>query len=211
MLLQTVQRDISYALRQLRKSPGFAFIAVLTLALGIGANTAIFTVVNAVLLKPLTYSDADRIVQFLYPNSLLNNITSIPEFRFYQRQTSAFKEVAAYDFAGPGFNLTGERPEQVRGIHVAEGFFRLFGAPVMLGRTFTPQEDLPHGGKVVVLSYGLWQRRFGGDAAIVGKSLSLGNEPYTIVGVLGKDFVFDSEADMWLPFQFPPVSEDQNH
>jgi putative ABC transport system permease protein len=191
MLLQTVQGDVSYALRQLRKSPGFAFIAVLTLALGISVNTAIFTVVNAVLLKPLSYPDADRIVQFLYPNSLLNNITSIPEFHFYQRQTSVFKEVAAYDFAGPGFNLTGERPEQVRGIHVTEGFFRLFGAPVMLGRAFTPQEDSPHGGKVVVLSYGLWQRRFGGDAAIVGKSLSLGNQPYTIVGVVGKDFVFD--------------------
>jgi hypothetical protein len=87
MLLQTVQRDIGYALRQLRKSPGFAFIAVLTLALGISVNSAIFTVVNAVLLKPLTYPDADRIVQFLYPNSLLNNITSIPEFHFYQRQT----------------------------------------------------------------------------------------------------------------------------
>jgi putative ABC transport system permease protein len=211
MLMPTVQKDLMYALRQLRKSPGFAFIAVLTLALGIGANTAIFTVVNAVLLKPLTYPDADRIVQFLYPNSLLTNITSIPEFHVYQRQTSVFKEVAAYDFAGPGFNLTGEQPEQVRGIHVTERFFRLFGAPVMLGRTFTPQEDLPHGGKVVVLSYGLWQRRFGGDAAIVGKSLWLGNEPYTIMGVLGKDFVFDPEVDIWLPFQFPLVSEDQNH
>jgi putative ABC transport system permease protein len=122
MLLQTVQGDISYALHQLRRSPGFSFIAVLTLALGISVNTAIFTVVNAVLLKPLTYPDADRIVQFLYPNSLLNNITSIPEFHFYQRQTSVFKEVAAYDFAGPGFNLTGVRPEQVRGIHVTEGF-----------------------------------------------------------------------------------------
>jgi putative ABC transport system permease protein len=211
MLLQSVQRDISYALHQLRRSPGFAFIAVLTLALGIGANTAIFSVVDAVLLKPLTYPDADRIVQFLYPNSLLDNITSIPEFHFYQRQTSVFEEVAAYDFAGPGFNLTGERPEQVRGIHVTEGFFRLFGARLIPGRAFTPQEDLPHGGKVAVLSYGLWQRRFGGDAAIVGKSLSLGNEPYTIVGVLGKDFVFHPEADIWLPFQFPPVSEDQNH
>lgn len=122
MVLQTVQSDIKYALRQLRKSPGFAFVAVLTLGLGIGANTAIFTVVNAVLLKPLTYPDADRIVQFLYSNSLLNNITSIPEFHFYQGQASVFKEVAAYDFAGPGLNLTGERPEQVRGIHVTEGF-----------------------------------------------------------------------------------------
>jgi putative ABC transport system permease protein len=81
---------------------------------------------------------------------------------------------------------------------------------MMLGRAFTLQEDLPHAGKVVVLSYGLWQRRFGGDAAIVGKSLSWGNQPYTIVGVVGKDFVFDPDADIWLPFQFPAVSEDQN-
>jgi putative ABC transport system permease protein len=209
--MDTLAQDLRYGQRALRKSLGFTAAAVITLALGIGANTAIFTVVNAVLLKPLTFPDADRIVQFLYPNSLLNNITSIPEFHFYQRQTSVFKEVAAYDFAGPGFNLTGERPEQVRGVHVTEGFFRLFGIPMMLGRAFTPQEDLPHGGKVVVLTYGLWQRRFGGDAAIVGKSLSLSNEPYTIVGVVGKDFVFDPEEDIWLPFQFPPVSEDQNH
>ncbi len=98
----------------------------------------------------------------------------------------------AYDNAGPGFNLTGgSRPEQVHGIHVTEGYFRVYGAPLALGRTFTPQEDSPHGGKVVVLSYGLWQRRFGGDQAIVGKSISLGNEPYTVVGVIGKDFVAD--------------------
>ena len=98
----------------------------------------------------------------------------------------------------------------MRGIHVTEGYFRLFGAPVILGRTFTPQEDAPHGGRVVVLSYGLWQRRFGGDPGIVGKSLSLGNEPYTIVGVIGKQFRSDPAADLWVPFQFPPVSEDMN-
>lgn len=209
--LELFCQDVRFGLRQLVHNPGFALSAISALALGIGANAAIFSVVNTVLLKPLTYPDADRIVQFLYPNSLLDNITSIPEFHFYQRQASVFQEVAAYDFAGPGFNLTGERPEQVRGIHVTEGFFHLFGAPMQLGRTFTPQEDLPHGGKVVVLSYGLWQRRFAGDRAIVGKSLLLGSEPYTILGVVGKDFVFDPEADIWLPFQFPPVSEDQNH
>jgi putative ABC transport system permease protein len=129
----------------------------------------------------------------------------------WQQQTSVFQDVAAYDFGGPGFNLTGDRPEQVHGIHVTQGYFRLFGAPVMLGRTFTPQEDSPNGGKVVVLSYGLWQRKFGGNPNIIGTALSLGNEPYTIVGVLGKSFVSDPEADILLPFQFDPNSTNQGH
>ena len=205
-------QDARFALRQLRRSPGFTITAVAALTIGIGANTAIFSVVNAVLLKPLTYPNADRIVEFLAPSSIIaNNLACIPEFHFFQRQTSVFKEVAAYDNAGPGYNLTGGRPEQLHGIHVTEGYFRLYGAPVMLGRTFTPQEDSPHGGKAVVLSYGLWQRKFSGNPAVVGKSLSLGNEPYTIVGVIGKDFVADPQADIWLPFQFEPVSDDMNH
>jgi predicted permease len=203
-------RDLRYALRQLRKSPGFTLTVVLTLALGIGANAAIFTVVNAVLLKPLNYPDADRIVQFLTTYSGgSGSVASIPKFYNWQQQTTIFKEVAAYDFAGPGFNLTGGRPEQVHGLHVTEGYFRLFGAPVMLGRTFTPQEDTPNGGKVVVLSYGLWQGKFGGDPKIVGSSLSLGNESYTIVGVLAKSFQSDPEAEIWLPFQFDPNSANQ--
>jgi putative ABC transport system permease protein len=193
------------------KNPAFTIAAVAALALGIGANTAIFSVVNAVLLKPLSYPDADRMVEFLYPSILSNSfLTNIPEFHAYQRQTNLFQELAAYDVAGPGYNLTGDHPEQLHGIHVTEGYFRLFGAPVLLGRTFTPQEDSPNGGKVVVLSYGLWQRKFGGNPSIVGKSLSLGNEPYTIIGVLGKDFLSDPQADIWLPFQFPPVTDDMN-
>ena len=204
--------DLKHALHLFIKSPGFTIAAVSALALGIGANTAIFTVVNAVLLKPLTYPDADRIVQIKLagPNGT-DSAASIPKFHIYQQQTSIFKEVAAYDFAGPGFNVTGDRPEQVHGLHVSEGYFRLFGAPVMLGRTFTKQEDLPNGGHVVVLSYGFWQRRFGGDPKVIGSSLSLGNEPYTIVGVLGKDFVSDPEADIWVPFQFEPNSTNQGH
>jgi putative ABC transport system permease protein len=203
--------DVQHAVRTLLKAPGFTIAAVAALALGIGANTAIFSVVNTVLLKPLTYPNADRMVDFLAPSSVIaNNLHCIPEFHFFERQTNIFKEVVAYDNAGPGFNLTGGRPEQVHGIHVTEGYFRVYGASVVLGRTFTTQEDSPHGGKVVLLSYGLWQRRFGGDQAIVGKSLSLGNEPFTIVGVIGKDFVADPQADLWLPFQFDPVSNDMN-
>jgi putative ABC transport system permease protein len=205
-------KDVKHALHLFFKSPGFTIAAVSALALGIGANTAIFTVVNAVLLKPLAYPDADRIVacELTGPQGSFP-AASIPKFQIWQQQTSVFKDVGAYDFAGPGFNITGDRPELVHGIHVSEAWFRVFGAPVMLGRTFTPQEDAPNGGHVVVLSYGLWQRKFGGRPDIIGKSLPLGNEPYTIVGVLGRDFVSDPDAEIWVPFQFEPNSTNQGH
>jgi putative ABC transport system permease protein len=204
--------NFKHAIRMFRANPGFTFAAIAALALGIGINTAIFTVVDTVLLKPLTYPDADRIVQFLLTSPQGNGpVTSIPKFFLWRQQTSAFQDVAAYDLGGPGFNLTGEQPEQVHGIHVTQGYFSLFGATPLLGRTFTPQEDSPNGGKVVVLSYGLWQRKFGGNPNIIGTALSLGNEPYTIVGVLNKSFVSDPEADILLPFQFDPNSTNQGH
>jgi len=205
-------QDVRFGLRQLAQNPGFTLSAIAALSLGIGANTAIFSVVNTVLLKPLTYPDADRMVNFLAPSvEIASDLHNIPEFHFLQRQTNLFKDVAAFDNAGPGFNLTGgSRPEQVNGIHVTEGYFRIYGAPVALGRTFTPQDDSPHGGNVVVLSYALWQRKFAGDPAIAGKSISLGNQPYTVVGVTGKDFVGGVDADLWLPFQFDPASTDFN-
>jgi predicted permease len=210
--MHDLRSDLRHALQLFYKNPGFTLAAILALALGIGANTAIFSVVNSVLLKPLSYPNADRIVEFGSRSSVIANfLDSIPEFRAYQSQHSVFQEVAAYDNAGPGFNLTGDRPEQLRGIHVTEGYFRLFGAPVALGRTFTPQEDQPHGPHAAVLSYGLWQRRFGGDPSIVGRAISLGNEPYTVVGVLGPGFEAGPTADLWIPFQFDLNSRDQNH
>jgi predicted permease len=204
--------DLRYAFRMLVANPAFTITAIAALALGIGANTAIFTVVNTVLLKPLSYPDPDRIVQLM-------NITpdgnwpgaSPTKFNNWRAQTSVLQDVAAYDFGGPGFNLTGAVPEQVHGLHVSEAYFRLFGAPVILGRTFTPQEDSPNGGHVVVISYGLWQRKFGGNPKIVGTALSLGNEPYTILGVIGQQFPADPPADIWLPFQIDPNSTNQGH
>src|SRR5271155_4933994 len=204
--------NFKHAVRMFRANPGFTFAAIAALALGIGINTAIFTVVDTVLLKPLTYPDADRMVRFLITSPDGNGTgASIPDFLTWEQQTSVFQDVAAYDFGGPGFNLTGDRAEQVHGVHVTKAYFRLFGATAMLGRTFTPEEDSPNGGKVVVLSYGLWQRRFGGNPNIIGSALSLGNEPYTIVGVLNKSFVSDPEADILLPFQFDPNSTNQGH
>ncbi len=155
LLMRDLWNDVKHALHLFIKSPGFTIAAVSALALGIGANTAIFTVVNAVLLKPLSYPDADRIVEFLLtsPRGQRMPIASIPKFQNWQRQTSVFKDVAAYDFSGPGFNITGDRPEQVHGIHVSESYFRVFGAPVAAG---------PH----VHAAGGLAQRRQGGGAEL---------------------------------------------
>ena len=204
--------DLRYSLRMLISNPAFTITAVAALALGIGANTAIFTVVNTVLLKPLAYPDPDRIVQLMNTGPDGNFAVASPtKFNNWRTQTSVLQDVSAYDFGGPGFNLTGEVPEQVHGIHVSEAYFRLFGAPVILGRTFTPQEDSPNGGHVVVISYGLWQRKFGGNPKIVGTALSLGNEPYTILGVIGQQFRSDPIADIWLPFQIDPNSTNQGH
>lgn len=174
--------DIRLALRMFAKNPGFLLAVVAALALGIGADTAIFSVVNAVLLKPLTYPDPDRIVQLLLTNhgDRGGPGASVTKFHVWQEQTSIFQDVSAYDFSSKGMNLTGGIPEQVKGVHVTEAYFRLFGARMRLGRTFTPQEDLPHGGNVVVLSYGFWTRKYAGDPHIVGKTISLSGEPYSL-------------------------------
>ncbi len=206
-------RDLRYTIRMLLRSPGFALTAIAVLALGIGANTAIFSVVNAVLLKPLPYPDPDRIVMLM--NSSPQGsfpVASVPKYNIWREQTAALEDVAAYDVGGPGVNITGgDRPEQVKGIHVSYEFFHLFGAPAAVGRTFSAAEDRPGGGRVVVLSNGLWQRRFGGDAGAIGKSMSLGGEPYTIIGVLGAGFSFDPPTDLYLPFQADPNSNQHAH
>ena len=204
--------DIKHSLHMFIKNPAFTCAALGALALGIGANTAIFTVVNTVLLKPLTYPDPDRIVQFENTSPDGSGTSSSPtNFQSWQSQTSVFQDTSAYDFGGPGFNLTGSQPEQIHGIHVSKNYFTLFGAPVMLGRTFTQQEDSPNGGKVMVLNYGLWKRKFGSNPNIVGTTLSLNNEPYTIVGVVGPGFDTDPVADVWLPYQLDPNSTNQGH
>jgi putative ABC transport system permease protein len=205
-------QDLRYAFRTLVASPAFTLTAIAAIALGIGVNTAIFTVVDAVLLKPLAYPEPERMVQFMNTFADGNSPVGSPvNYNTWKAQSSVFQDVAAYDFGGPGFNLTGTIPEQVHGIHVSEAYFRLFGAPVLLGRTFTPQEDSPNGGHAVVISYGFWQRKFGGNPHIAGTTVSLSNEAYTIVGVLGKSFVTDPQADIWVPFQIEPNSTNMGH
>jgi len=193
------------------KNPGFTLAVVAALALGIGTNTAIFSVVDTVLLKPLSYPEPDRIVQLLCTGPGGEGpCGSATKLHVWQNQTSVFQDVAGYDFGG-GMNLTGAIPEQVHGVHVTEQYFRVFGTPFALGRGFSKDEDRPHGGSVVVISYGLWKRKFGGDPQIVGKSISIANLPYTIVGVTGADFDTDPPADLWVPYQFDPNTKDQAH
>jgi putative ABC transport system permease protein len=209
---ETIWQDIAYALRTLRKNPAFTATALAALAIGIGANSAIFSVVNAVLLKPLSYPAADRIVLFLLTSPAGPSYGgSATKFNVWRRQTNVFQDVSAYEYNGAQLNLTGGAyPEQIHGIRVSADYFRLFGAPVLQGRTFSSDEDRPAGRHVVILGHGLWQRRFGGDPRLVGKSISLSGVPHTVVGILGPSFntELDSPPDVWLPFQIDPNSND---
>jgi putative ABC transport system permease protein len=207
-------RDLKHSLRMFRQTPVFTVAALAALTLGIGANTAIFSVVNTVLLKPLPFPDPDRLVLFLNvgPNGSGSG-ASVPKFNVWRQQTPAFQDAAAYGFGV--MNLTGgESPEQLPSARVTADFFRLFGAQTAVGRTFTADEDRPNGGRVVVLSYGLWQRRFGGDPHVVGRPLPLSGDSYVVIGVLAPSFnsaQFDPFADVWTPFQMDPASTDQAH
>jgi putative ABC transport system permease protein len=150
-------RDLRFALRSLAKTPGFTLIAILVIAVGIGVNTAVFSVINTVLLKPLAYPDPQSLMQLMnFSPEGSSPGGNIPKFSIWRQQRSIFEHVAAYDFGGAGLNLTGsDHPEQVQGVHVSAEYFALFGAPIAAGRTFTEAEDSPNGGHVVVLSYGL--------------------------------------------------------
>src|ERR1700720_841872 len=205
--------DLRHSIRVLLNSPGFTTIAIAALALGIGANTAIFSVVNTVLLQPLPYAEPDRIlrVERSFPNGT-GSSSSIPKCMAWKKNNQVFEALTIYDFQGLGLNLgTGDRPEQVNGIHVSQDYFRVFGVSPALGRTFLPQEDLPRGAKAVVVSNDLWKTRLGGDPSLVGKPLILGGDPYTVVGILSAGFRPDPPADVFIALQADPDSNNQGH
>lgn len=185
-----LKRDFSFAVRSLANTPGFAIIAVVVIAVGIGVNTAVFSVIDAVLLKPLTYPNPEELVSMEETGPQGNfAIANVPEFSLWREQSSIFQQVAAYDFGGAGLNLTGsDHPQQVQGIHVSADYFAMFGAPIIAGRTFTAAEDSPNGGNVTVLSYGLWKSRYGADPKIVGSTIQLDGQPYLVIGVIGRGF-----------------------
>ena len=206
--MDAITQDVRYAFRRLRKSPAFSVIAVLTLALGIGANTAIFSVVNAVLLRPLPFREPSQLVFLREAAAKMDNgysglSTSIPNVEDY-RQQHAFDLLSIW--TAQSVNLTGqEKPDRVVGSFVSSNFFQLFEVNPQLGRSFTPHDERPGAEREVVLSYGTWKTRFGGDANILGRQLTLNGEPFTVIGVMPASFISPlSDMDVWLPIQYYP-------
>ncbi|HUI41107.1 MAG TPA: ABC transporter permease [Terriglobia bacterium] len=207
--VERIGQDLRYALRTLTRDRGFALVAMLTLALGIGANTTMFSVINATLLKPIPFPDPQRLVLVWEtfgkgPDNI--NIVSAPNFWDFQRQSHSFEGIAIMDSAGRGYNLsptgTKREPEQVSGLRVSAGFFPVLGVKPFLGRTFLPEEEVPGKDHEVVLSYGLWKRRYGGDPALLGHTVKIDGEDFSVVGVMPRDFewqFWSSQRQLWVP------------
>jgi putative ABC transport system permease protein len=210
--LESVWRDTVYVVNAFRRQPGFAAAVLLMLSLAIGANTAIFSVVDAVLLRPAPYPQPDRIVIFGYTfQGAWVPWSSEAKFNIWRRHHATLQSMSAIGFRQ--VNVTGGmEPEQVPAAQVSVDFFTLFGASTIHGRTFTADEDRPSGGHVVVLSYGFWQRRFGGEPGIVGQGISLDDAVSVVVGILAPSFdtdIFNVSPDVWLPLQLGPNSSVQ--
>ena len=203
--MEKLLKDVRYAVRGLVKRPGFTVIALITLALGIGANTAIFSVVNAVLLRPLPFRDPEQLV-IVWEDAAFagfpRNTPAPANYVDWKNQNQSFADMAAT--AEVSFNLTGDaEPERVTAYAVTANFFPLFGVQPLLGRSFLPEEDRPGSNKVVVLSYSLWQTRYGGDAQILNRDILLNGEKHSVVGVMPANFQFlQSEVRLWTPIAF---------
>lgn len=195
-------QDLCYSIRMLLKGPGFTAVAVITLALGIGANTAIFTIVNAVLLRPLPCPESHRLMQVVRRLPEFEaEFVSAPEFLFWQEHNRTFEAIAAFE-SGSGFNVAGEgEAERVAGLGVSADYFRVFGVGPALGRSFLPEEDRPGGERVVVLSDGLWRRHFGADSSLVGRKVLPNGEPHTVIGIMPRGFRTIPPADVWVPLR----------
>ena len=206
-----ILHDLRYGLRMLLNKPGFTSIAVITLALGIGATTAIFTVVNAVLLRPLPYDQPDRIMS-LAPGFPGSSNASETKFVFWRDQNQSFDSVAATTGIGSGVNLSGgNEPEFVSGVRVSADFFRVLGVHPVLGRDFTNEEDSPSGERVVILTDSLWRRRFGGDPQLPGKTVAINARDFTVVGVMPPGFRYGEHIDLLVPMRTNPASREEGH
>ena len=198
-------QDMRYALRQLRKSPGFTLVAVLTLALGIGANTAIFSVVEGILLRPLPYHDSNQLARiWSTSNRSSSDVSSYPDFKDWADQNHSFQQMAAY--RPQSFNFSGgDRPERIRGLLITANFFELLDVKPMLGRSFSRDEHELGRNHVVLLSSALWQSHFAGDPGVLGRSVKLDDQSYTVIGVLPSSFDFPpDEAKGGVVLPLPP-------
>jgi putative ABC transport system permease protein len=198
--------EIRYAVRTLLKQPGFALVAVVTLALGIGANVAIFAVVNGMLLQPLPYGNQARVLSLLErnPTSPRGMTLSIADFLDWRERQQVFESMAV--FQESAFTLTGvDEPERIRGTVTSTELLPVLGVTPISGRGFRAEDGLPGANKVVLIGYGLWQRRFGGES-IVGRTIELDREPHTVIGVMAKDFGFPEFAHLWVPLRIDPVA-----
>ncbi|HEU4387243.1 MAG TPA: ABC transporter permease, partial [Blastocatellia bacterium] len=205
--MNTLWRDLRYGARMLLNKPSFAIVAVVTLALGIGATTAIFSAVNAVLLRPLPYPNASRLVYVGQRYSSLAG-SGEPKFLFWRERAQSFEDLAATsNFGGAGGNLAGgDEPEYVTGLRVSEGIFRVLGVYPALGRPFAKEDDTPGSDRVAILSDGLWRRRFHANPDILGQTVSLNDRPATVVGVMPPNFRIAGGADLFVPMQAKPQS-----
>src|SRR3989440_4869896 len=199
--LEALFRDVRFGLRMLLKTPGFSIIAIFTLALGIGANTAIFSLVNGVLLRPLPFPDAERIVYIEGKNpqaGITESNISFLDFTDWSQQTDLFASTAAYWTGTANFGADGAEPERVPRAGVTTGFFSVLGVQPILGRTFVPEDDKGWPQSVAIISHGLWKRRFGSDPAIVGKQVQMSSRPLTIIGVMPPGFEYPEQTQVWV-------------
>ena len=202
-LMTELRQDIGYAFRMLRRTPAFTAAALLTLALGIGANSAIFSVVNGVLLESLPYRDADRLhhLQMLYPDGTKYASYSAPDFMSVRQDTQVFEQIEAFDVVPQTLTGIGE-PQELTAGFVTGGLFEFLGFRVPIGRTFSADDNRPGRANVAVLGHGLWQRMFGGNANVLGRSITLGGRPYTVVGVLPPEAELPYAAEVYVPLEF---------
>ena len=216
LAVESIAMDARYAFRQLARSPGFAVATILTISLGVGASTAIFGVVNSVLVRPLSYPHAERIVQMEKVTTTGSSYTaSIPLFLYWRDHSRTLQHLGAYSVLPVGFNIA-ERgmPERIPGLRVSADFFRVLGVAPQLGRNFTTEDDQPGSRRVAILGESLWHRRYNDDREIVGKSIRIDGEPYTVIGVLPQGFQFlgvmptSSAVEIWTPLQLPTTSRD---
>jgi putative ABC transport system permease protein len=208
-VLDTLLQDLRFAARMLSKNPGFTVVAMLTLGLGIGANTAIFSVVNGVMLKPLPYRQPDRLVSlFLHGPGLDRGSMGAADFLALEERQQVFEHVSAFSPSSVGFTLTGlGSPQMVPGTSVTPDFFSVLGILPVLGRTFLPQEGRPGGDLSVVVSYGFWEQFLHADPAAVGSSVKLDGKSYTVIGVLPSDFHFGPRNELWPVLQLQPAKQ----